>query len=271
MSESTLSLKITDLQAKLGSYSGWGRGALFGETAWTSYQQAIIDDACQSGLRRFYYPEPLQGQVESHCWTFLRPTATLTLQTGNSTLNLPDDFGGFEGELTVQLSSGVIWMPVKLYNPGEIDAKYSLFPTMTSKPCMAAIQWLKETTLVSGQRAQLYVWPKADQAYPLRFQYYILPNYLDAATAPYALGGASHIETVLESCLAIMEERLDDIPRGQGIHGMAFASRLAASISMDRRNKAQDLGPNLDRSDWMGTGGLWNHYNDSITYKGASL
>jgi hypothetical protein len=265
MPESGLSLQITDLQNRLSNYAGWGNVY----SALTSYQQGIVDDACQSGLRRFYYPEPVPPQQDSHAWSFLRPVVTLNLQSGKSTIPLPDDFGGFEGELTIQTGSGVQWFPVKLCNPGEVDVKYMTWPTTSGKPAMVSVQWNKGTTALAGQRAQLYVWPLADTLYPVRFQYYILPDYLNAATAPYALGGAAHIETVLESCFAVMEERLYDVPRGQGVHGAAFLARLAASISMDRRSKAQDLGFNRDRSDETGWRRSDNHYQNSVEINGA--
>jgi hypothetical protein len=271
MAESTLVLTITDLQARLGAYAGWGQGNVspYGDAAWTTYQQNIITDATASGLRRFYYPEPLPNQPQSHAWSFLRPNVTLPLVHNTQEIQLPDDFGGFEGELTIQTGAGVLWAPVKLCNIGEVEAKRMVWPTTSGKPQMIAVLWRKGSTSVSGQRATLQVWPLADTDYPVRFQYYILPDYLDATKAPYALGGAAHIETVLESCLAVMEERLYDVPRGQGVHGPAFIARLAASISMDRRSKAQDLGPNRDRSDDWGWDRGWNHVQNPIQYQGV--
>ena len=265
MAESTLSLALADIQAKLGTYAGWGRGALFGETAWSAFQQALLDDATQSGLRRFYFPEPQEGSRESYCWSFLRPQATLSLAAGANTVQLPDDFGGFEGSVSLMSTAGMMWGPVELFNPGQIDQKAAVFPTTTGRPRMAAVAWLKGTAGNAGQRAQLQVWPIADTNYLLRFQYYLLADYLNGS-APYALGGMAHAETVLESCLAVLEERLDD---AQTVHREAFKARLAASVSVDRRSKAQTLGYNADRSD----GQPWrrgdNHVQNGIAYNGT--
>ena len=265
MPESTLSLAITDLQAKVGNFAGWGRGAAFGDPAWTSYQQAQIDDAVQSGLRRFYFPAPLEGRQESYCWTFLRPTVTLAFAAGASTVPLPDDFGGVEGSISLQSVSGMMWGPIPVYNPGEVDQKYAVFPTMSGRPRMASVQWNKGTTQTTGQRAQLYLWPLADTQYSLRLQYYVLPDYL-SGTAPYALGGMLHAETILESCLAVLEERLDD---ASTVHAQAFQTRLAASVSADRRSSAQTLGYNGDRSDGYGWTRGDNHVVNPIAYKGV--
>lgn len=264
--ESTLSLKISDIQAKLGTYAGWGRGALFGETAWTTTQQAVIDDATQSGYRRFLFPEPQEGSREAYAWSFLRPSITLTLIAGASKVPLPDDFGGIEGQLTIQSTSGVMWGPINICNQGEVDAKFSVWPTTTGKPVMACVKWRRGNTSAAGQRAELYVWPLADGAYNIRFQYYVLPDFMDATKAPYALGGMAHSETVLESCLAVMEERLDDIV---GVHAQAYEKRLQASISMDRRSKAQNLGYNRDGSDDVWCRYPWNHTQNPILYNGT--
>lgn len=268
MAESTLSLAVTDIQAKVGAWAGWGRGANFGETAWTVQQQAALDDFTQSGLRRFYYPKPQEGSRESYCWTFLRPTTTLTFEAGASTVPLPDDFGGLEGPITLISSSGIIWGPVQIFNPGQVDEKYGVMPTTSGRPRMASVQWNKGTTQVAGQRAQLYLWPLADTLYNLRLQYYVLPDYL-TGNAPYALGGMAHVETILESCLAVAEERLDDFPEGTGPHGVAFQNRLLASISVDRRSKAQTLGYNGDNSDGRHWNRGDNHVQNPITFAGV--
>lgn len=267
MPESTLSLKVTDIQARLGAYAGFGRGALFSEPAWTATQQAVLDDATQSGLRRFYYPPPVGQMKESYAWSFLRPTALLTLNPGQSTVPLPEDFGGVEGNLTIQTASGVLWGPIRVTNPGEVDVQFAQLPAATGKPVMASVRWGAGTTQFGGQRAELYLWPTADQQYPLQFAYYVLPDYLTTAN-PYALGGMAHAETVLESCLAVLEERLDDIPMGRGPHGIAFAARLEASVAMDRKSKAAWLGPNLDRSDDAGFTRGWNHVQNPISFGG---
>ena len=54
-----------------------------------------------------------------------------------------------------------------------------------------------------------------------------MPDYL-STPFPYAYGGAEHAETILESCLAVAELRLDDMA---GPHNQQFMARLAASIS----------------------------------------
>ncbi len=169
----------------------------------------------------------------------------IAIDSGASVAPLPDDFGGFEGQLNGSLpASSVVW-PIDLVSEGRIRQMYALTPTTSGRPLFAGLQPLKGVSATRGQRQQLILYPLADQAYVLQCTYYVNPDYLTTAF-PFHLGGAQHAETILESCLAVAEERLDD---AQGVHAAAFKTRLMASIGKDRQNKPQSLGYNADRSD----------------------
>lgn len=269
MAESTLALKVQDIQAKLGTFAGWGRGAIFGDPAWSDSQQAILDDATASGLRRFYFPEPLEGEATSHDWSFLVPTSSVVLAEGQGAVQLPDNYGGFDGMLTLLTTSQTTqrWR-IEWRNEGFIRERYSVLPQQTGPPMFACPRPVKAPDLASGQRFELFVFPLADQDYTIQFQYFINPDCLNGSY-PYAFGGAQHTETILESCLAIMEERLDD---ASAVHRMAFLTRLAASVAIDRRNKPQKIGKDRDRSDDWGSLRQENHWNPSVaSYNGQSF
>lgn len=271
--ESTLALQYQDLMGEVGLFLGWGRGAYFGDTAWDTRQQNIIDRTVASGLRQFYYPPPAQGMTGSYDWSFLKPTALLDFPPGVDLIPLPDDFGGFEGPLTLQTTGSTAqpWR-IEWRNEGDIRRMYSLTPSQTGPPIYASETPVKGTVATAGQRFQLLIFPVADMDYTLQCQYYIHPDYLSGAF-PYAYGGPAHAETILESCLAIAEERLDDVAKGQGPHGIKFMERLLASISMDRRHKPQKIGRNLDRSDDDGRRGNphdWG-WSPNNTYNGSSF
>lgn len=264
--ESTLAITFAELKARITSFMGWGRGSDYGDTPLTSDQSFQLQGLLASGLRQFYYPPPLEGERVSHDWSFLRPTCTLTLALGDSTLALPDDFGGFEGRITLVPSATQTWTPIDLFNEGLVRQRAVQLPAATGIPEMAALVWLKGTTASAGQRAQLLFWPQADKDYPINFQYYVLPDYLQTAF-PYHLGGMAHAETILESCLATAEQRLDD---SATVHSLKFKERLAASINIDRKMKPQRLGYNGDNSDALAArcGNLhWNF--PGITFQGV--
>lgn len=264
--ESSLTAAYNEIAGEVGLFLGYGRGAANGDVPWTSFQQANIDSAVRSGLRQFYFPPPVQGVTDSsYDWSFLKPTATVDFPVNAKTIPMPDDFGGFEGEITLQSTSGNYWWTVELRNEGQIRQMYALTPNFSGRPLMAALQPLKGTTGTQGQRWQLYLFPAADTDYTLQFQYYILPDYLSGAF-PYAYGGMAHVETIIESCLEAAERKLDDAAT---VHAQKFQERLQASISLDRRSKPQALGYNHDRSDNRGWRREWNHYQDHITVKGV--
>lgn len=262
MAESTLTAAYNDLTGDVGFFLGYGRGAANGDVAWTTgpnSQQTAIDRCVRGGLRGFYYAGPN--------WSFLHPTANLLLASGSNVSPLPDDFGGIEDEITIQTTGSLTWWPIPLMGEGNVRAQFAVYPATTGRPMMAAVQPLKGTTGTQSNRCQLYVFPTADAAYTLTFQYYVNPDYLSGAF-PYAYGGPEHAETLLESCLAVAEKILDDEAT---VHAQAFAERLAVSTLLDQRKKPQTLGYNHDRSD-LRDRRAWpwrSHVGAGITYKGT--
>lgn len=262
MAESSLQLTFSELCSKVGSFLGYGRGAAFADTAWDTRQTAAIEDAVASGLRNFYFPKP-DGGGEVYDWSFLKPTGRVTLVSGASAVVMPDDFGGFIGDLAVE--DATVQGPVPVTNEGRVRILYTASPTQTGRPVIAALRQTKEPGKTASQRTELYLFPLADADYDLSFCYYLLPSAL-SGSHPYAYGGAAHAETILESCFAVAEQRLDDTI---GVHTQLFNERLAASIAIDRRTKPKALGYMGDRSNHRDQ--RWRHGCSPITYNGESL
>ncbi len=267
MAESTLSLQYKDLAGEVGLFLGFGRGTPFGDPAWSDQQQAAIDSCVRSGLRQFYFPPPIEGDVSSYDWSFLKPVVSMGFAQGATTIPLPDDFGGLEGRITISSPRGVTWWPVEETGIGDIYLRENQYPNMTGRPLVFCLEWLRPTTATQGQRGQLHLFPKADQAYTLQFAYYVAADYLNEAF-PFHMGGMAHAETVLESCLAIAEQRLDD---SSSVHSRKFQERLIASVNLDRRMKPQKLGYNRDNSDLRDRhyGSRPRAYDNLVTVNGA--
>lgn len=238
MPESTFTVTFDELAAEVGRFLGYGRGTKYGETAWNARQQSVIDMVVKAGVHRFYYPEPLPGEISSHTWSFLQPVATLTLASGATTVDLPLDFAGFEGPLS-NMTSGARPTTIPFRSTGFIDQQYANMPNQTGRPLWVAERPKKLIQPGSGQRKELYFFPEADQAYSLQGYYYLLPNFLDG-THQHCYGGAEHGQTIIASCLAVAEDRQLGI--GGGPQGRNWMVRLASSVSMDRRNKPASLG-----------------------------
>lgn len=244
--ESTLSLSLNDLAGDVGDFLGYGRGSDNGDLAWTDQQARDVSSCLKSGLRQFYFPTPLPGEHSSYDWSFTKPIGLIRLLQNEQTVALPDDFGGAESYITVSPTNvtETPWI-VQLMGEGTLRQAFSLTPTRTGKPIMAAVIPLKPTSQQGGQRFQLNVYPIADQDYTLQIPYYINPNALTADN-PYPLGGLQHSETIREACLMAAENFKDD---ASTIHAYKFMERLAASVNSDRRLKPQLTGYNADRSD----------------------
>lgn len=266
MPESTLNLTYTDLKGQTGLFLGYGQGTDFGEPAWTAGQSGVIVSLVRSGLRQFYWPPPLEQGGSSYDWSFLKPVSEFTLASGTHVVPLPDDFGGFEGELAFTQDGTSPFMPLPLTGIGHVDAKFAMFGTSTGWPQLAAVEPIKGTTPTAGQRFQLKVWPTAADTYTIRAAYYLLPDALTGAQ-PNVYGGAQHAETVLASCRAAAEVCLDD---QIGPQWQNFMQKLATSVSIDRRLKPQVLGYNGDRSDDRERR-RWRRNPYTVTYQGQSF
>ncbi len=246
MAESTLVLGYTDYVSYVSDYRGTGLGPAQGDQAYGKNEQTRLDRCVSSGIRQFYFPPPVPPATSAYDWSFLHPVTTMSLASGSNVISLPDDFGGFEGYLTCSpgVSTNVPW-PIRLHNEAAVREAFARAPSATGPPTMCALNVLKGTTSIAGQRQQLLFFPLADQSYQVQFQYYLLPDYL-SGSSPYVYGGAAHVETIKESCLAMAEQLYDNMV---GLHSGKFMERLAASIGQDKKNKAEVFGYNADRSD----------------------
>jgi hypothetical protein len=265
--ESSLTLTMKQLKSEVAAFLGWGRGPDYGEPAWDARKTASLNATMNSGLRNFYYPSPMPGETQSYDWSFLRPTKQIALPQGEYLIDLPDDFGGLEGEIRL-VDSGRRAMAIKQSSEQVVRQQIYNFPSQTGQPEVVAIVLPTKTDASKGQRSQLLVFPTADIAYVLEFQYYILPDSL-SDSFPFTLGGATHSQTVLASCLAAAELFLNN---ERGPMYMEFVNRMSASISLDRRNKAQSFGMNDDPSFNAGTryNRPYSPFNVPITYNGVT-
>lgn len=245
MPESKLAITLSDLSQAVGIFLGYGGGTDAGQPAWNSAQSKLIETCIKSGLRQFYWPPPINDV--QYNWSFLRPTSTIFIPQGSRSIYLPDDFGGVEGLPTANPTSSTTqssW-PINVVGEQVVREKYTRYPSATGRPELVAVEPLAGTSGYEGQRFRLAIYPEPDQDYNLTLTYYVNPDYL-TGSKPYAMGGPQHAETILESCLAIAEQRLDD---RSGVHTAQFLVRLAASIQADRKLKPALIGYNGDRSD----------------------
>jgi hypothetical protein len=271
--ESTLTLKVTDLQAEIGHYLGYGRGVSFNEGSWDVYQTNDIDAVMKSGLSMVYTPPPLSPKEPPHSWSFLRPIDTLTLISGQNTTLLPDGFGGFEEPLHIRNpATARVLHTLRLTQIARVEHMYSIEPTTTGAPRCAAEKVLPGTTALGSTRSALYVWPIPDTTYHLTGVWKHLPGML-TGSYPYHPGGAEHSQLFKYAVIAAAAIEKDDDPEPRNT---AFMQKLAACVHADRKRKGQFLGYNADRSDnrqRVPRMPGWSRFydNGSVTYDGEAL
>lgn len=190
---------------------------------------------------------------------------TFAMENTGGDYQLPDDFGAVQGVVTYAASTS--WKPILKTSASRIRELRQTHD-LTGRPELYAVRPLSSDG-TQGQRSEMIFWPDSDSTYTVSFEYNAYPWMLSDAK-PYPLGGMVHAETILQSCLAILERRLED---AKGVEWNTFMEQLAASIQFDQdQMTAEHLGYNKDESDYYGRrhdrSALKDRYLPAITYTG---
>lgn len=231
----SLAINYDALLGVVGHYLGYGRTP----SSYTTEQYAECDDIVQSGLRNFYWPmEKPTGFTQ---WSFLKVNATLNLAADDYDYDLPSDFGGFDGPLT--MDAGTYRPTIQIVD--EIAIRALRQHSRTGTPEYGAVR-PKRSDGTADQAFEIILYPTPDTTSTVHYRYAVNPPAL-TTSAPYPLGGVPHHETILESCLAVAESRSND---ESGIHQELFLKRLSASFQYDlQQGQIEYYGYNGDYSD----------------------
>lgn len=253
MPESTLSISFTDLQVEVGVFLGYDPDP----DNWSANETAEVGRYIQSGVRQFYYPPAAEGVEAGYEWSFMRPQGSVTTVVDQDTSVLPDDFGRLLGALHYPSTS--------YHSPIPIVSQHLILSRQTGSsqagmPQIACVRF-KTQTEGEGQRQELLFWPTPNAAYELAFIYEAFSGKLSTDN-PYPLGGMKHSELVVESCLAVAEQRAND---ERGIHTENFIRMVATAIAQDRKNGPKHFVPTGENPFTVGRSCQQNY---PITYKG---
>lgn len=219
--ESTIALSFDALRTAIADFLGYGRTS----SDWTTKATAHINEALDDGLRQFYHP-PIIGKLQrSYVWSFLRPVGTLLTASSQSLYDLPEEFGGIDGDLIY--STNTLYRTIRVVGEGQIRDLQSGNST-TGVPQYAAVR-PKAQDGEGSQRFEILFWPTPDAVYTLSYRYVAVPTGI-ASNRPFPLGGEAHSDTIKQSCLAAAEFLRDDT---RGIHYQRFMEMLMASVSRD--------------------------------------
>ena len=256
MAESTLSTSYSDLLSEVGAYLGYGSDS----TKWTAKKLAEVDRYIQAGVRQFYYPPATQGVELGFQWSFLSPHTTIDTIADQSTYDLPDDLGRILGDLVYNESA---------YKPSIIQVSEAKIVSLTnseetnSSPRLANVRH-KAQVEGSGQRFELVLFPTPDAIYTLNYKYEAFSGKISNSN-PYPLGGMRYSELVMESCLAVAEQRAND---EKGQHTASFYTLLASGVAFDKRQGARYYG-SMGQSEFCDNDFSKNNRADGrVTYKG---
>lgn len=204
-----------------------------------------IESFIQSGVMQFYYHPPLpvgdKGEVMAHRWSFLTPVAELPLVNGVSEYDLPEDCAGAIEEFTAAtVGTDIAGGPAKISVVDEPSLRQLQQTSQASGlPKYAALRPLRSEG-DTAQRWQVVFYPTPNDTRTLSYRYTIAPPPIgEDRKWPY--GGKQHAETILQSCLAVAEQR--ETKDANGPATARFMQRLAASIQFDKlANEATDDG-----------------------------
>lgn len=215
-----------ELRAIAGDFLGYGTDP----SAFSVKASAHVERMLKIGYRNFLYHSMVEPEASVYVWSFFKPLRRLQTVANQADYDLPEDFGGIEGDITFQPDDA--FRQIIMVPEGRIR-KHRQHNHSASWPTEAAIVVL-ESDGVAPQRFQLMLHPAPDAAYTLTFRCNVNPRPLSSAN-PYPICGPEHAETLKEAILAACEKDLDDT---QGVHTAAYQSLLAGSIARDRKTKS---------------------------------
>jgi hypothetical protein len=260
MAESTLSISLSDLQTEVGRFLGYD----VDPAQWSDAVAGEVDRVIQSGIRQFYYPPAVEGVDPGYEWSFLKPVAELTTADGDVAQDMPDNFGRIVGDL--HFDASVYAQSITIISEHRILALLQQNDD-EGRPRHAALRF-KESDGTNGQRQEIVWWPTPDAAYTLTYRYEAFAGKLTESNA-YPLGGMRYAELIIESCLAVAEQRAND---ERGLHWEAFTRLLVTAVAQDRKNGARYFGA-MSQGETVESDARCRRLNGSsydITYKGET-
>ena len=152
-------------------------------------------------------------------------------RSGNQ--DLPDAFGRVIGDFHFEADVCSVSVPIVSEHHMQMLLQQSIDE---GRPQYASTRFKVDAG--TGHRQEVLWWPIPDDVYTMTYRYEAFTGKI--ATGGYAVGGMKHSEVIVESCIAVAEQRLDD---EKSFHWELFTRLLATAIAQDRKNGARYFGP----------------------------
>ena len=235
---STVAGEVSFLTARvrIADFLGWTRDS----GQWDGTDIDRLDEIINAGYQQFVYPPPLQNEMVSHEWSFLKPTATFDTVADDYLYDLPSDFGAMVGDLAYDEDEDESRI-IEQVTPGMIDRARTV-DDYSGRPYQFALR-PKAVTMAASQVTELMLYPAPDAVFGIIYHYDAKVGTL-SETNSYMLGGQAHFETILQSCRDVAATRYRDDAMGK--EHVLYLERLRASVEADRRLSPKTLGFNED-------------------------
>ena len=260
--ESGLSIGYPDLVSEVGHFLGYGRD----DSGWSVARVLEVDKIIQSGIRRVYYPPAVNAGTIGYEWSWLRPSTTLSVVSGTSDYDLPDDFGRLVG--SIHYPANQYRKSLSIISIGQMLELRARIGTAVSSgyPTCAATRY-KTSTGATGQRQEVLLYPTPGSDLEMPYEYEAYSGAI-SDTYPYPLGGMQLAELYIESCLAVAENRLND---EIGIHTPQYQALLVDAISRDMSRGCVQFGNMGNKECSCDTDFRRGISTSPITYNGVEI
>lgn len=227
-SASSLKIKYSELRREIGRFLGFSRTP----ADWDATQTSDVADVIRGGYRNVCWPTAMEG-TPVHKWTWLCPSATISIVPGTRVYDLPYDFVRVCSPFTYSYNdNGGI---VAQSDDFKLRSLYSS-EALNGIPKYCAIRPKSQ----EEDSYELLVYPTPDAAMTIEYRYEKVPVELGESN-PYHLGSAAYSELVLASCLMIADKMLnkESLDPSGGLHAQRYAELLKASILIDMQVQVQ--------------------------------
>lgn len=219
---SRLTLTYSEIYTLVSQFLGEG------DTASTATKALVA-----RGYRQFLYPIDIQTG-ELHVWSFVKQFHTINTVSGKYKYELPLDFSDFLDVPHFDDDQG--YNELTKIAPEQI-IELRAASVSTGFPVYFALAPFKYDNKI-GTFYEMWIDPKPDGAYMLKFFYRIDPLKPEATT-DLLVGGIRATEAILETCLAVAEKQEDEIA---GIHSAESARLIQELIRTDIQDTTDFLG-----------------------------
>ncbi len=259
---STLAVTYNYLVSEIGRVMGYGAEP----NAFSNAERHAVERTLQSGLRQFYYPQVIPGQEKVHRWSFTTPLGTLATVAATDDYDLPSTLSSIRGALT--FTGDNRYHNIEIIPESRLRYMRSSNTSTTSFPIYAAVRPKSGGTIGTAEQLQeIMLYPTPNAVYNLEYRYELRPATM-TSTNLYSLAGPEHGETILCSCMAVIENDVN------GPEYSKFMLELRRSVISDGANEGADNygyngNGNGSGAGYNGAGGTWHGHNFNTTYSGT--